>query len=113
MKGIDKLEDLGIEKRLSKDLLTIFKQDNCALSQMLLIRLETMEKEGEIETPIVIHNVDKDDKGVAKELYNIEVIPTVIRYNNGEEIDREDFNNLTPDRFKELDLGTTTDKKGE
>lgn len=111
MKGIEKLEDLGIEKRLSKDLLTIFKQDNCALSQMLLIRLETMEKEGEIKTPIVIHNIDKDDKEVAKALYDIDVIPTVIRYKNGEETDREDFNNLTPERFKELDLGEPKEKE--
>ncbi|QYC51025.1 oxidoreductase [Mammaliicoccus phage vB_MscM-PMS3] len=105
MKEVNTLADLGLETELTKDVTVIFKKNNCGLCQMLLIRLETMEKDGEIETPIVIHNIENDDMDTAIQLHDLSTMPTVLRYKDGKEIDREIFQNLTPDRFEELDLG--------
>lgn len=119
MKSIDELENLGAEIELNDDVLVVVTKNKCPLSQMLFIRLQTMEAEGEIETPIVTHNMDKSDSHEDSALlYDIEATPTVIRFHKGIEYgrasasleddvsdeDNEKEFELTPKRFKELDL---------
>lgn len=128
MKNIDKLEDLGVELELNDDVMVVVTKDNCPISQMLFIRLQTMEAEGEIETPIVVHNMDKSESfESSKSLYDIDATPTVIRYHKGSEYGRAENNmdklsdeelesgkvDLTPKKFKELDLMKTIEEEEE
>lgn len=105
MEKANTLVDLGTSIKTRKDLSVIFTKNNCPMCQMLFIRVGSMEDEGEIETPIMIHNIEEDDYEKASELYELSSTPTMVRFKDGKEIGRASSIGLTPDKFEELDTG--------
>lgn len=99
------LVDLGTSIKTRKDISVVFTKNNCPMCQMLFIRIKSMEEEGEIETPILVHNIEDDDYEKASELYELSATPTMVRYRDGEELGRASSIGLTPDKFEELDTG--------
>lgn len=99
------LVDLGTSIKSRDDVSVIFTKNNCPMCQMLFIRVKSMEEEGEIETPILVHNIEDDDYEKASQVYDLSSTPTMVRYKSGEEIGRASSMGLSPDKFEELDTG--------
>lgn len=109
MKRINDLVDLGTEIDLNDDVMVILTRDNCPNCQILFIRLQTMEAEGEAETPIVEHNMNKsgsfEDSAAIYDVNGDEIeFPVAVRFHKGKEYGRASGLNLSPEKFKELDL---------
>ncbi|XWX31898.1 thioredoxin domain protein [Staphylococcus phage PG-2021_27] len=107
MKEIESLIDLGVTIDNNKDLLVLFTKNNCPQCELFKNFFTPYIAQGNIETKVVMHNIESDDMDTAIAMYDLSSTPTLMRFKDGVGIDKDSgLTGLTPDRVAELDKGS-------
>ena len=107
MKEIESLIDLGVAIDNNKDLLVLFTKNNCPQCELFKNFFTPYIAQGNIETKVVVHNIESDDLDTAIAMYDLSSTPTLMRFKDGVDIDKDSgLTGLTPDRVRELDKGS-------
>mgnify|MGYP002713374965 CR=1 FL=1 len=107
MKEIESLIDLGVAIDNNKDLLVVFTKNNCPQCELFKNFFGASIEQGNVETKVVVHNIESDDLDTATAMYDLSSTPTLMRFKDGIGIDEDSgLTGLTPDRVAELDKGS-------
>lgn len=107
MKEIESLIDLGVAVDNNKDLLVLFTKNNCPQCELFKNFFTPYIEQGNVETKVVMHNIESDDMDTAIAMYDLNSTPTLMRFKDGIGIDEgSGFDGLRPDRVRELDKGS-------